>query len=296
MPFWPQEELIRLEELVKDKKPGEPITIETRMKNREGKSLRVLLSEVFVREEVSSKIGWIGYLTDVTELRQREEALKETNEFNQVLIDNLLAIVWMCDEEGRCCLVNKESARLLGWERGEFLGKLAPESPDICKSGLPYMKEGTLEALGEIWRKVIEKKELGMGDVPLLTKDSKIVIHRGVEIPYGKGEARLWMSTDITDLRKREAELRAIHDTSLKVSSSLELQQVLNLIVEGAVNLLDAEKAAILMLKDEEIGYRATYGFSPTSSRIKFKLGEGYIGQVALSGEPVIVSDAPSDP
>ncbi len=95
--------------------------------------------------------------------------------------------------------------------------------------------------------------------------------------------------------RQDLAGLKIIHDLGLKTSSTLELQEILDSIVEGAVNLLGAEKAAILMIEDEEIVYRAAYGFSPASTQMKFKLGEGYIGRVALSGEPAMVLDAPSD-
>jgi signal transduction histidine kinase len=103
--------------------------------------------------------------------------------------------------------------------------------------------------------------------------------------------ARLYEET-----RQSLAELRVIHDLCLKISSTLELPQVLDSIVEGAVNLLGAEKAAILMVEDEEIGYRATYGFSPASTQVKLKIGEGYAGRVAQNGKPVIVFNAQNDP
>ncbi len=92
------------------------------------------------------------------------------------------------------------------------------------------------------------------------------------------------------------AELRVVHDIGLKINSSLELQQVLDFIVQGAASLLNAEKVAVLMVEGEEIVYQAVYGFSPTSTRIRFKLGEGYIGRVVLTGEPAVVPDAPNDP
>jgi hypothetical protein len=98
----------------------------------------------------------------------------------------------------------------LGWTREELLRTHAPNFPYVCESGLPYMKEGTIEALSKIWKHTIEKKEFATGIVPFLTKDRKIVIHRGVEISYGKREARLWASIDITELKKREEKLKKL--------------------------------------------------------------------------------------
>jgi hypothetical protein len=77
--------------------------------------------------------------------------------------------------------------------------------PYVCESGLPYMEEGTVEALRKIWKHTLEEGEIASGEVPFSTKDGRIVIHHGVEIPYGKG--RLWASVDVTELRKRKEKI-----------------------------------------------------------------------------------------
>ena len=146
----------------------------------------------------------------IEETGKREEELEESNRFNQRLIENLPVAIWMADEGGKCCLVNREFIRLLGWTREELLGTHTPNFPYVCESGLPYIEEGTVEALSKIWEHTIEKKEFTTGIVPFLTKDGKIVIHRGVEISYGKEEARLWASVDITELKKREEKLKKL--------------------------------------------------------------------------------------
>jgi PAS domain S-box-containing protein len=149
---------------------------------------------------INSLIESLEY--NIEEVKKSKAKLEESNRFNQMLIENLPVAIWMANEEGKCCLVNKELTRLLGWKKEELIGKLSPESPYVCKSGLPYMKEGTVEALSKIWKHTLEKKELAADIVPFKTKDGRIVIHRGVEIPYGKEKARLWTSMDVTDLKK----------------------------------------------------------------------------------------------
>jgi hypothetical protein len=42
-------------------------------KTKDGRDLNILLKEVFLEEEVSKEIGFIGYLLDMTELRKRQQ-------------------------------------------------------------------------------------------------------------------------------------------------------------------------------------------------------------------------------
>jgi len=135
------------------------------------------------------------------------DKLKESNEFNQALIENSPAAVWMSDENGRCSFINKEFTRLLGYTADELIGLKVPDFPYFCKSGLPYMEAGTLKVLEKIWQRIIEERKSAKGDVPFITKGGDIVIHQGIEIPYGKGEGRLWASLDITEMKRYEIEL-----------------------------------------------------------------------------------------
>jgi PAS domain S-box-containing protein len=181
-----------------------------------------------------------------TELRKKEEELKRSNEFNRLLIENVPAMVWMADKEGKCCLINKEFTRLLGWKKEEVLGKLSSDSPYVCESGLPYIEEGTVEALSKIWKRTIEKKELAIGEVPFITKDGRIVVHQGIEIPYGKRKARLWASTDITELRKREEELK----------KAQEYTKTLLYSIPNPTSILDLDGRRIYTAKSSEDYFR----------------------------------------
>ena len=196
--FFTHEDKDKVVEIINRVLQGEEAAQEVVYRHKDGRPIHTRITGRPL--ELNGRAMALWTITDLAELA-------ESDKFNQTLIENLPAAIWMADEEGRCCLVNKEFTRLLGWEREELLGRLTPEFPYICKNGLPYTEQGTLEALSKIWEKVIQKKELAVGDIPFLTKDGKVVIHRGVEIPYGRGKARLWMSTDITDLRKQEQEL-----------------------------------------------------------------------------------------
>jgi PAS domain S-box-containing protein len=89
LPIWTTEEYKRCSDTVTrllEKEKGKPIEIETFCKTKDGRELNILLREVFLEEEVSKEIGFIGYLFDITELRKQEEELREREaELNQAL-------------------------------------------------------------------------------------------------------------------------------------------------------------------------------------------------------------------
>ena len=208
-----KEEKTQIRKLVnKTIENGSTRGFETYFYRPDGTKLPVVLNCSLLRDEKGKSLSMICATVDMTEFKKRELELKESNEFNRLLIENIPATIVMFDKENKISWVNKEFIKISGWSLEEIIGKRAANMPHskppyICESGLPYMKEGSVEALKKIW-KSLEKGEIGVGEVPYQTKDGRIVIHRGIEIPYGKG--RLWVSVDVTEMKKREGQMKKL--------------------------------------------------------------------------------------
>jgi PAS domain S-box-containing protein len=203
-----KEDIPKLEEALEACKRTGSGSCEARMIRRDG-AIRNHAIRFSVLKDKSGKImNILESGADLTELRKHEAELKESNKFNQMIVENVPSLIWMADKEGKCSLINKEFTRILGYKPVDLIGKVTPKAPYVCKDGLPYMKEGTVEALKKQWRYSIEKKEIAPPmPVPLLTKDGEKRIFLGIEVPWGKtGEGRLWSGIDMTELRRRERE------------------------------------------------------------------------------------------
>lgn len=97
-----------------------------------------------------------------------------------------------------------------------------------------------------------------------------------------------------------ERQLAAVNDISNIVSQSLELRDILNL-AAGKVREVANVDAVLISLVDEgvhELVLEAYEGISElTAASVKrMKFGEGLDGQVAKTGEPLVVEDASHDP
>ncbi|MBI3244792.1 MAG: GAF domain-containing protein [Chloroflexi bacterium] len=93
--------------------------------------------------------------------------------------------------------------------------------------------------------------------------------------------------------RQRVAALTALHETSLALSAQLDLPALLRTIIERAAMMLEAPMGELKMLQPDGqtlapiVGYNPQPDIAPTPLR----LGEGLSGQVAQSGNPLVVGD-----
>jgi sigma-B regulation protein RsbU (phosphoserine phosphatase) len=103
--------------------------------------------------------------------------------------------------------------------------------------------------------------------------------------------------------------LRMLLDITSKISRSLDLQEVLNLVMDTLDSLIPYDAAGIFVLQcvDKELvaegeepctfKSEAVRGYDIDElSDLHLKLGEGFIGSVAVSGEPIISHDVRIDP
>jgi sigma-B regulation protein RsbU (phosphoserine phosphatase) len=102
--------------------------------------------------------------------------------------------------------------------------------------------------------------------------------------------------------------LRMLLDITRKISRSLDLQEVLNLVMDTLDSLIPYDAAGIFLLKHADTGAgdqeeqrvfhaEALRGYDIDDlTELHLKLGEGIIGHVALTTEPVISLDVRNDP
>ena len=94
------------------------------------------------------------------------------------------------------------------------------------------------------------------------------------------------------------ADLEALYQADEELERHVQLDQVLQALVNIAVDLLDADKSAVVAWDDrrERLVIRVARNFSAEAiSQLTFAPGEGYVGQVMAAGGPVMVEDAESD-
>ena len=103
----------------------------------------------------------------------------------------------------------------------------------------------------------------------------------------------------LLELQRRNDELATLVEIGKTLTSTLDRENVLNVVMEK-VSLLLKSKTWSLLLTDEETGdliFEIAVSNENTNLKgIRLAKGEGVAGQVAESGEPMLISDVSASP
>ncbi len=108
------------------------------------------------------------------------------------------------------------------------------------------------------------------------------------------------LQQELDQLRTRVDNLSSLIEVSIIINSTLDLDEVINLVMEKAQAVMDAEASSVMLINEKTGLLECEVALGEVGSQVKekimLKMGEGIAGWVAQTGEPVIVPDAPSDP
>ncbi len=162
---------------------------------------------------------------------------------------------------------------------------------------------------GQMWLEVADNRSWVMA--PLNAGPDTLGILQA-EVPYALQEADRQLFMVFADrtavaldrlyanqqLQKRAQQLEILNQVTLSLATTRELNPLLNLILDKAIELLDTEAGTIMLSHEDsgELEFRVVRG--PASQELTGKrlpVGTGLAGRVAQSGRPVIVNRVQDD-
>ncbi len=140
----------------------------------------------------------------------------------------------------------------------------------------------------------------------VLRSQREILRQRGMSLPSGVltllEDAQIAVQSLAVNLKEEEESLkqfRALTDTAAMINSTLDLDEVLNQAMDTVIQLTGAERG-YLMLRNEHTGeleFRVARNIDPDGlSQDTFVVSRSVIKRVADTGEPVVTTNAQSDP
>ena len=100
--------------------------------------------------------------------------------------------------------------------------------------------------------------------------------------------------------KKEQAQLRALQQIGAVINSSLDINQVLNSVMDAIIDLTQAERAILLLSHSEtgelEVQVARNMDRETIEQAQSFEISRSIVQSVAESGEPVVTTNAQSDP
>ena len=107
------------------------------------------------------------------------------------------------------------------------------------------------------------------------------------------------MDQSYQQLQKRTRLWAGLSNVSHVISSTLEPDQVLRLILDQAVHILDAEGGSLILVDENSNELVFELALGPTAANLvgtRMSWGQGLVGETASTGKPLIVNDTATDP
>ena len=185
--------------------------------NKKGERIEAINTIKLIQYEGETAI--LGVVTDITERKKAEQALRESEERLKILFESAPDAIYLIDSEGRFVDSNKAALELIGFAKDEVIGKSLAEL-GLLSAGQLSKAEGNL-------KKVATGKLSGPDEYILKRKDGA---HVSVEVrtfPVKiEGEIlTLGIARDITEHKLTEKKLLE-HQAKLKsLASQLSLTE-----------------------------------------------------------------------
>ncbi len=179
------------------------------------------------------------YGFDISEQKELEEKLRESEEKYRNIIETTNEGVWIVDAEAMTTYVNKRMAEMLGYTQGEMIGKSACDFVD--EEGKVIIKLNMKKSLKGI-DESHESKLIRKDGSPLWT----LINAKSVFDKDGEFTGSISMLTDITIRKEAEAKLKETLDNleELVKERTAELEKAYNSLKESEKGLAEAQKMA----------------------------------------------------
>ncbi|MGA9348957.1 MAG: PAS domain S-box protein, partial [Anaerolineae bacterium] len=295
------ETLNLLAERIRSRLKGEPARVlEVRFKCKDGRWIWVEI-EGRVIKKWGVPVGFQLSSRDITERKQAEEALRESEEELQAIFDGVGDGLALIDMTGKVIKINKRITEVGGYAEEEIVGKR-----------IALFKMFPPQSLAKVlsnFTKLIAGQQCPPFDVEVYTETGgklDVELRGSLLRKRGKAVGMIGVMRDITDRKQAEKRVRrlldqqvAVNRLALALGESRDIDKVYHTIYEHVWALMDAKAFMVSFYDDETQLIRAGYVVAEGTVRDAASLPPiplqeveyGTQSQVIHTGEPFYVPD-----
>jgi PAS domain S-box-containing protein len=270
--------------------------LEVRVLNKNGEYIWVNLNITLLYDNTGMPTHGIGIIEDITERKQAEIALHESEFKYRSLVESSPDGIISISKTGQILSINESFCKLTGFEKSDFIGNSFHKVPTLIPQELDFY--------ARMLKDIIQRKTKG-------TIEFKW-IHANGEIRKGEAKVSLLMVNDnivgiqaivrdITEraqseeiIKRRLDELLILQEVSSICLENMDENQIIAQVTKTIGNELYLDHFGVMLLDEEDNALRihpSYQGLESEDADYKIKLGEGVVGQVAKTNKPLRIND-----
>lgn len=242
-------------------------------------------------------IGAIESVRDVTQRKQAEEALRQSEQKYREILSTMEEGYYEVDLEGRITFCNDSLCRQLGYAEEELLQE-------------SYKKLSLdTEKVFQIFHRVYQTGQPEQLEWPAVTRAGReLLVEVSVSLRRDSAGQPLGFSgvtRDITERKQQEAEIRArneelgtLYVLSSHMRTAKDSNELLPIVLDNVLHLLQADGGMISLLSTNRSSFTVTaaQGCWKESEGLAFPSEQGLSGIVMRTGQPYISQDYSEEP
>jgi PAS domain S-box-containing protein/diguanylate cyclase (GGDEF)-like protein len=265
-----------------------------------------MATKYICRHKSGQIIGLIGISRDITDRKQAAELLQQTKERLTAVVSASPLAIFVYDRQKYLTMWNPAAERIFGWREAEILNNPLPT--------IPAEKEQEFQAVSN---RIFQGDSLVNLEIKALRRNGSLIdIALSLAPLYdidGQINSTLAVAANISDRKSIEAErdllieqlrqetedLTALSLVTSNSISTLNLEELLKVLLERIVAVMQVDRAAILLVQEDKntikLCIRASIGLEAEINSCSI-IGEGFAGIIAATREPLYIEDAQNDP
>ena len=200
---------------------------ELKLQKKDGTELDCLLTATVRRSKDGDVLGYHGFIRNITERKQTEEALMESERRYRLLAENVTDIIWTIDMNLQFTYISPSVTHLGGYSVEEAMGKTLEE----------ILTPASLEVATKAFAEDLAIANMGQKDLPgerlleleQIRKDGST---RWTEVkttflrdPDGRPVGILGVTRDITDRKYEDEKLQKLYQVEKEAHEELEREK-----------------------------------------------------------------------
>ncbi len=232
---------------------------ELELKRHSGEAMSCLLTTSVRRAADGSIVGYHGIIRDVTEQKQAEQALFESERLYRSIFRLSPEAIVLLDRHGTFLTANDRLSDWLGYTSEEIIGKKILE--------MPFFTERSRATVSEMFLRRMSGRPVAPYDLEFVAKNGTTrtgrVVGTVIQDERGRPEADFVMISDVTEQRAAERALRSsrqkiegLHGTARRLEVSGSEDEICRITADAAREVLEFPRCIVAHSSGGELAVR----------------------------------------